>query len=368
MPIEATRFRRHKQGMSIGARRVFRLGLVVSLATAIAYGMALPLPYLAPIFALLLTVEPKPPPGAKGLLVLIALAALTTGTGLLIIPLLINYPFAAILVVLVALFLSTYLTVSLGQSAVGMLLTVGITLISAVGTVSFVAAIEVIKALLFGIAITILCQWLVYPFFSEDPGEAVAPEAPADNEDSLWITVRATLIVMPAYLICLSNPMMYMPLIMKSVSLGQQSSVVDTRAAARILLGSTMMGGVLAILFWFALKLNVNLWMFFLWMLLIGMLVAAKIYGLSASKYSADFWSNAIVTMLILLGPAVADSVSGKDVYHAFVVRMGLFIAVTVYALITVLALDSLRASRRKSRSSIAAVQAAPSVQASSSG
>lgn len=127
------------------------------------------------------------------------------------------------------------------------------------------------------------------------------------------------------------------------------------------------MGGLLAILFWFGLKLNVNLWMFFLWMLLIGILVAAKIYGLSASKYPADFWTNAIVTMLILLGPAVADSASGKDVYHAFAVRMGLFIVVTVYALLTVMALDSLRASRRASRrklrSSVSAIQSASSVQ-----
>jgi hypothetical protein len=360
MPLEATRFPEKRQGMSIGSRRVFRLGLVVSLATAIAYAMALPLPYMAPIFAILLTLAPKPPLGAKGLLVLIALAALTTGTGLLIIPLLTNYPFTAILVVLVALFLSTYITVSLGQSAVGMLLTIGITLISAVGTVSFVGAIEVIKALLFGIAITILCQWLVYPFFPEDPGEAVAPEAPADDENSLWITLRATLIVMPVYLICLTNPSMYMPLIMKSVSLAQQSSVVDARVAAKTLLGSTLMGGLLAILLWFALKLHVNLWMFFLWILLIGILVASKIYGLSASKFPADFWVNSIVTMLILVGPAVADSASGKDVYQAFFVRMSLFIVVTIYALITVLALDSLRASRRKSRSAIPAMQAAP--------
>jgi hypothetical protein len=36
--------------------------------------------------------------------------------------------------------------------------------------------------------------------------------------------------------------------------------------------------------------------------------------------------------MLILLGPAFEDSASGKDVYAAFAVRMGLFVAVTLYA------------------------------------
>jgi hypothetical protein len=36
--------------------------------------------------------------------------------------------------------------------------------------------------------------------------------------------------------------------------------------------------------------------------------------------------------MIILLGQSVQDSAAGKDVYTAFAVRMGLFVAVTVYA------------------------------------
>jgi len=286
---------------------------------------------------------------------LVAVTALTTGTGLLIIPLLSEYPATAILVVLVALFFSTYISVSLGQVTVGMLLTIGITLISAVGTVSFVAATGVIHALVLAIVIAILCQWLVYPLFPEDPGSPEPPSEQVGNEHALWLSLRTTLIVIPVYLLCLTNPMMYTALILKSVSLGQQSSVVDTKVAAKVLLGSTLMGGVLAILFWFALKLNVSLWMFFLWMLLIGTGLAAKIYGLRASKYPVDFWSTALVTMLILLGPAVADSANGKDVYQAFAVRMNLMVAVSLYAWITVLALDQMRARLRKTSTPLAA-------------
>lgn len=322
--------------------------MTVALSLVIAYAMALPIPYIAPIFALMMTMAPAPPPKLKGLLVLIFVTALTTGSGLLIIPLLISYPVTAILVVMLAMFLSNYMTVSLGQVMPGMLLTIGITLISAIGTVSFFAATQVIEALLFGIAIAVVCQWMVYPLFPEGPNAPTPPATPANNEESLWVSLRATLIIMPVYLVCLTNPTMFMPLIMKTVSLSQQSTIVDTKIAAKIMLGSTLMGGLLAIGFWFLLKLNVNLWMFFLGMLLITMVVAAKIYGLRASKYSAEFWSSALVTMLILLGPAVADSANGKDVYQAFAVRMGLFIIVTIYASITVLGLDQLRASRRK--------------------
>jgi hypothetical protein len=54
--------------------------------------------------------------------------------------------------------------------------------------------------------------------------------------------------------------------------------------------------------------------------------------------------------MLILLGPAVEDSVNGKDVYAAFAVRMGLFVAVTIYAWLAVYLLEYLR-MRHLSRS-----------------
>ena len=40
--------------MKVQARRVFRLSLTTALALAGGYALALPLPYLAPLFALML--------------------------------------------------------------------------------------------------------------------------------------------------------------------------------------------------------------------------------------------------------------------------------------------------------------------------
>ena len=75
-------------------------------------------------------------------------------------------------------------------------------------------------------------------------------------------------------------------------------------------------------------------------MLLFGLLLGRKLYGLSPTRCSPGFWLNTLITLLILLGQSVQDSVAGKDVYSAFAVRMGLFIAVTVYAWVMVLVLD----------------------------
>ncbi|VVN16218.1 hypothetical protein PS619_04083 [Pseudomonas fluorescens] len=140
-----------------------------------------------------------------------------------------------------------------------------------------------------------------------------------------------------------------MPIIMKSVNLGQQSTVTSARSAGRELLGSTLLGGLLAIIFWFALGLFVNLWMFFLWMLLFGLLLARKLYGLSPGRYTPGFWLNSLMTMIILLGQSVQDSAAGKDVYTAFAIRMGLFILVTLYACAMVYLLDNRRQRRNAS-------------------
>ena len=285
--------------------------------------------------------------GIKSLLGLFAVVAVTLSVGLLLIPLLNYYPLSALMLVALGLFFSFYVTVNLGKALVGTLLTVGITLISAAGTVSSALAVAVIYALIIGIGLAILCQWIVYPFFPEDPpGDDGEKDIPVAAVPGRWIAARATLIVLPPYLLALTNPSMYLPLIMKSVSLGLQGSEVTARTAGRELIGSTFLAGCFAILFWFALKIAPNLWFFFFWMLLFGLYFSGKIYQVVPTRYPASFWLNVATTMLILLGPAVEDSANGKDVQAAFAVRMGLFLAVTFYAWAAIALLERLRNNR----------------------
>jgi hypothetical protein len=86
--------------------------------------------------------------------------------------------------------------------------------------------------------------------------------------------------------------------------------------------------------------------MFFLWMLAFGIYFAGKIYAVIRPGLPASFWQNTCVTMLILVGPAVEDSASGKDVQEAFAVRTTLFIGVTLYAWAAVHLLERLRTWR----------------------
>lgn len=314
-------------------QRALRLATGTALCLAVSFGLALPIPFLAPVLAVLLLATLNKPLPFKAGLMLAVVAMATTGIGLLLIPVLRYYPLSGVLLIGVSLFLAFGFGLRGGNALVVTFLIIGLTMISSAGVAEFDLAIMVIGALVKGLILAVIVVAISHWLFPDPPN---APSPPAAStlpaQEVARIALRATLIVIPAFLLALIDPASYLPIILKAVSLAQQSSTVATRNASRELLGSTLMGGMLAIVFWCALSLFVHLWMFFLWMLLFGLLLARKLYALSPTRQTPGFWLNSLVTLIILLGQSVQDSLVGKDVYTAFAVRMGLFIALTLYA------------------------------------
>ena len=83
-----------------------------------------------------------------------------------------------------------------------------------------------------------------------------------------------------------------------------------------------------------------------LWLMAAALWAGARLFGVRPTPWPPSFWSNALMTMLILLGPAIEDAAVGKDVGSASAIRVALFIAVALYAWATVWALERWRASR----------------------
>ncbi len=326
------------------AQRALRLASGTALCLAVSFGLALPIPFLSPVLAVLLLATLNRPLPIKAGLVLAVVAMLTTGVGLLLIPVLRYYPLSGVLLIGLGLFMVFRAGLSGANNLVVTFLVIGLTMISAAGTADFDLAMMVIGALVKGLFLAVvmvsISHWL-FPEPADAPSPPAAPMLPA--EEVARVALRATLIVLPAFLLALIDPANYLPIILKAVSLGQQSSSTTARHAGRELVGSTLLGGLLAVLFWCALSLFVHLWMFFLWMLLFGLLLARKLYALSPTRLSPGFWLNTLITLIILLGQSVQDSLVGKDVYTAFAVRMGLFILVTLYACLMVRLLDQRR-------------------------
>ncbi len=337
-----------RRPLPLAARRSFRLAASTSLALALAYGFGLGIPFLAPLFAVLLGATPGPPPGPRQLLVLMLVLVVTLGVGIALGPLLQQAPVAALLIISLGLWASNTLALNAGKEIPATLLALGFTVIPAAGTLSPQLASTLIAAMVLGVAVAVFCQWLVYPLFPEDAGtpEAVSPPAPAAT--SGWQALRATLIVLPAFLFTLTNPLAYLPLTVKSILLGREANTTNLRRATAEMLGATALGGICAMAVWLCLGLAVELWFFTGWMLLASLPLAAGAYGVWRTRLSPPFWINTLTTLLILLGAAVQDSANGKDVYQAFAVRMALFFAITVYALLAMAGLEQLRLARHR--------------------
>lgn len=338
MPIEPF-------SIDLRRRRALRLAWGVALCLAASYGIGLPIPFLAPVLAVLLLAMRAQALPLKAAPALAVLVLLSCGSGLLLIPLLRHAPLSGVLLAGLGLYLVFRYALRGGNGLLANLLVVGLTMIAAAGTSDFTLALSVVEALAKGMLLAVLCTAVAHALFPE-PANAPSPPAPPlpTEEDAGWIALRAVLIVMPAFLLAMIAPDRFMPLIMKSVSLGQQAGETRARHASRELIGSTLLAGLLAILVWGALSLFVDLWMFFLWVLLFTLWQGRRLYGAVATRQSPAFWVSCLTTMLILLGQSVQDSASGQDVYRAFAVRMALFLAVSLYASGMLIWIDSRRA------------------------
>ncbi len=327
-------------GMPLAARRSYRLALTVGLALAMGYGLGLTIPYLPPLLAVLLGAKPAPPPGPKQAVALALFLALALGIGVLIGPLLQGAPVSALALVTLGVFFTSRMAIVDGKEAPSTLLAFGVTVIPAASSISQALAAAIIAAMIVGVGISVLCQWLLYPLFPEDPGPPPEPPPRPTPEHGDWLSLRATLVVMPAFVLTLANPAQYLPFLVKSILLGRETTQVSLRGATRELVGSTALGGACAIGVWLCLGLAVNLWFFAGWIVLASLLLAGRAFGALRTSLAPTFWINTLTTMLILLGAAVQDSANGRDVYQAFVVRMALFLAVTIYALLAMAVLE----------------------------
>jgi hypothetical protein len=326
-------------------KAVLRLAAGLGLAVLVAYGLALPLPYALCVMAILVLCKPGPPiPLLKGV-IMAALVAAMVAAGVLMVPILENYAWAGVALTGVLLYVVFLRGAGAAQTTI---LAMAVTLIPVAGVAEQALAPLLGLTLALGIGTGVLVSNASHALFPEAPapGRKAATPAPRERDAASWMALRATLVVMPVFVLALTNPAFYLAAIMKAVALGQQAGSTSARSGGRELVGSTLMGAGMAALLWTGLSLRPNLWMLMLWMMAAALWAGARLFRARPTAVPPSFWRNALVTMLILLGPAIEDSDAGKDVFTASAMRVGLFVGVALYAWATVWALERWRGSR----------------------
>ena len=333
----------------VAARRILRLAAGTSAALWFSQVIGWDISFIMPVLVSLLLSVPIPAPSLKkGIIFILALALPAYGI-LLLLPLLDHYRLAGILILIAACFWSFYYSAKGGSPVLGAFLTVGLALLTAVGSDSIDSLLMVNAALVINAVIAMLFVWLAHAFFPEYPrpanmGPRPSPPKP-ERAMAIWSAWRSTVIVFPVMLFFLlyQGSASYLVVMIKVASMGQQVENDTTRAAGKSLLMSTVIGGIGAIIMWQLLSIWPSLVFYTLLVALGGLIMGRRIFSGLAMHTQAGTWSYAFLTMIVLIAPAVLDGPGGSTASVSFYSRLGMMFAATLYSVVAVRIYDAFR-------------------------
>jgi hypothetical protein len=347
------------RSMDIAGVRILRLALGTALSLCFSQAVGWTMSFIAPVITIIILGLPFPAPKLKGGIGLVAVLAISLFAGLLLLPPLINQPMVGVLLLIIALYWSFYFTAKGGSAALGTFATVGIAVSTAIGTVNLDAVLAIAYGVSFGAMIGVLFVWIAHALVPDsmaivvEQAAAAKPPAPPppDLSAARWSAFRSLMIVLPVALFFLfsSASTAYMPVMIKVASMGQQATNDGAREAGRSLVMSTIIGGAGAIIGWQVLSITPTLTVYTLIVAIAGLLMGPRIFQGRGLHPQAATWSYALLTMIVILAPAVMDSAGGGAAGMKFWQRLMMFGGTTIYAVGTVYIFDAFTASRRKS-------------------
>jgi len=333
----------------VAARRILRLGFGTAAALWFSQVVNWDVSFIMPALVSFLLAVPIPAPSLKkGIIFVLALAVPAYGA-LFLLPVMDNYHMAAILILIAACFWSFYYSAKGGSPVLGAFLTMGLALLTAVGSDSIDALLMVNKALVINAVIAMLFVWLAHAFFPDPPrpanqGPRPSPPKP-DQAMAIWSAWRSTVIVFPVmfFFLLYQGSASYLVVMIKVASMGQQVENDTTRAVGKSLLMSTVIGGIGAIFMWQLLSIWPSLIFYTLLIALGGLIMGRRIFSGLAMHAQAGTWSYAFLTMIVLIAPAVLDGPGGDSASVSFYSRLGMMIAATLYSGVAVRVYDAFR-------------------------
>jgi hypothetical protein len=338
--------------MSIASVRILRMALGTALSMLFSQIVNWPMSFVAPVLTMFILSLPLPAlkldAGIKFALVFIV----AIHAGLIFLPFMLNQRMVGILLLGLALYHSFYFTARGGNAVVGAFATVGLALVTSVGTVSTDAVLGLIGGLSTGAVFGVLFVWVGHACLPDSmarpeppakPGAQVQAQKP-DLEAARRSAWRSMVVVMPVILwfMLSSASASYAAFMIKVASMGQQAGVDQSKQAGKSLLLSTVIGGVGAIAAWQVLSIWPSLLIYVLLIGLGGLIMGPRIFAGPGMHLAGPTWSYGYLTMIVILAPAVMDGQAGASADAAFWGRLQMFIWAAVYGTGAVFVFDTL--------------------------
>jgi len=335
----------------IASRRIYRLAIGTSLSLLFSQLLNWPMSFIAPVFTLFILALPLPAPSLAGGIKFVLALVLSVYASMLLLPFFESARWVGILLLVLALYGCFYFTAQGGSRVLGMFMTLGLTFVVTIGSVSIEALLGVAQGLAMGAVSGIAFVWLAHALLPEYPPVTNGVQAKAAQAvvtkplkaEARRSAFRAMLIVLPLALWFLfsSSSAAYVVVMIKVATMGQQASSDVNRAMGRSLLESTLWGGLAAVIGWQIMSIMPSLLLYSLLVLLAGLIFGARIFQGEGLHAKSSMWSYAFLTMLVILAPALLDSMGGSDVGSSFYSRLMLFVVIAFYGTLSVAVFDA---------------------------
>jgi large-conductance mechanosensitive channel len=340
----------------VASRRILRLALGTALSMGFSQLVNWPLSFIAAVFTMFLLAVPLPAPTLKSSLKFVLALVIPAYAGMLLLPFLMHARWAGILLVTLVLYGSFYYSARGGSPVMGMFMTVGITIVVTVGSVSADIMLMVVNGLAVGAFAGIAFVLIAHALLPDLPSPATgaANARPPPEKPSLQLArrnaLRSMAVVLPLVIVFLfiSSSISYVVVMIKVSSMGQQANTQVTRAMGRQQLESTLWGGVGAIIGFHLMSIWSSLLLFCLIIGLASLLYGRRIFQGAGMHPKGGMWSYALLTMIIVLTPAVISAPGDGNAAAAFYTRLLLFVVIAIYGTVSVAVFDAFWPAKRK--------------------
>ena len=325
-------------GLAIANTRVLRLAFGTALSLWISQAVGWSISYIAPVITMFLLAMPIARPKAKFFVVVVSAVVISVYGSFLFLPLLLYQKAVGFLLLTLALFHSFYFSAKGGAAVVSTLVTIGLAMTVAVGSVSVDALLAVASGLTLGAVVGAVIAFLSHALI---PDPLLEDQAKAKENTPATIplavarrnAMRALAIVLPIilwFLVSVASAS-NMAVMIKVAAMGQEAANQKAGDAAKSLLMSTLIGGIGATVAWNVLRIWPSLTLYTLLIALAGLLFGPRIFAGRGLQPNGPTWSYAFLTMIVVLAPAVLDGDFGSSADARFYDRLLMFVWATLY-------------------------------------
>lgn len=320
--------------------RALRYAVGVTIAAALAFGIAWPLSFLFPVLSAVFLAFPLPKPSLAGGLRSMRDTLFAFGVGFLYTQFILPFPVIYVPLLALALFYTYYHLNRGGSFWLVLMLLICLLLMPMLAGMHEGIAIGVVMGLVGSSWLTICMLWLSHYLVPDLPGGPVMPTPPGYQPGYSAVAaetaLKSTIVVLPIAILFIANNWTSQILVMVFAAIFTLSPDLDKGKEAGLnSIKSTMIGGCVAFFVYWALVAVPEYHFLVALVFLVSLGFGAAI---NSGRPIAKYLPSAMVAMIILVNGSLGE---GSNFSEKFVIRILLIASAAIYVVTALKILDA---------------------------